>query len=62
MTTIHDALPASNETPRRPRWPGTAVAVGSLAVAGIGLFTAIVSGADRYLASKAIPEYADFHG
>ena len=38
MTTSHDALAASNGTPRRPRWPGAAAAMGSLAVAGIGLF------------------------
>ena len=38
MTMEDDALLASTKTPRRPRWPGTAVAVGSLVVAGAGLF------------------------
>jgi len=38
MTMDDDALLASTKTPRRPRWPGTAVAVGSLVVAGAGLF------------------------
>ena len=38
MTIEDDALLASTRTPRRPRWPGAAAAVGSLAVAGIGLF------------------------
>lgn len=37
MTMEDDALLASTKTPRRPRWPGTAVAVGSLVVAGAGL-------------------------
>ena len=38
MTMEDDALLASTKTPRRPRWPGTAAAVGSLVVAGAGLF------------------------
>ena len=38
MTMDDDALLASTKTPRRPRWPGTAAAVGSLVVAGAGLF------------------------
>ena len=37
MTMEDDALLASTKTPRRPRWPGTAVAMGSLVVAGAGL-------------------------
>jgi lipoprotein-anchoring transpeptidase ErfK/SrfK len=37
MTMEDDALPASTTASRRPRWPGTAVAVGSLVVAGAGL-------------------------
>jgi len=37
MTMEDDALPASSRTPRRPRWPRTAAAVGSLVVAGAGL-------------------------
>ena len=37
MTMEDDALPASSKTPRRPLWPRTAVAVGSLVVAGAGL-------------------------
>jgi L,D-transpeptidase YnhG len=38
MTMEDDALPASTTASRRPRWPGTAAAVGSLVVAGAGLF------------------------
>ena len=38
MTMEDGALLASTKTPRRPRWPGTAVAIGSLVVAGAGLF------------------------
>ena len=38
MTMEDDALLASTKAPRRPRWPRTAVAVGSLVVAGAGLF------------------------
>ena len=38
MTMEDDANLASTKTPRRPRWRGTAVAVGSLVVAGAGLF------------------------
>jgi hypothetical protein len=37
MTMEDDALPASSKAPRRPWWPRTAVAVGSLVVAGAGL-------------------------
>ena len=37
MTMEDDALLASTQTSRRPRWPRTAVAIGSLAVAGAGL-------------------------
>jgi len=37
MTMSDDALPASSKAPRRPRWQRTAVAVGSLVVAGAGL-------------------------
>ena len=37
MTMSDDALPASSKAPRRPRWQRTAVAVGSLVVAGVGL-------------------------
>jgi len=37
MTMDDDAHPASSKSPRRPRWPRTAVAVGSLVVAGAGL-------------------------
>jgi lipoprotein-anchoring transpeptidase ErfK/SrfK len=37
MTMDHDALLVSTKAPRRPRWPRTAVAVGSLVVAGAGL-------------------------
>ncbi len=37
MTMEDDALPASTTAFRRPRWPRTAVAVGSLVVAGAGL-------------------------
>ena len=37
MTMEDDALPASSRTPRRPRWPRAAVAMGSLVVAGAGL-------------------------
>jgi len=37
MTMEDDALPASSKTSRRPRWPRTAAAVGSLVVAGAGL-------------------------
>jgi lipoprotein-anchoring transpeptidase ErfK/SrfK len=37
MTMEDDAPLASPKTPRRPRWPRTAVAVGSLVVAGAGL-------------------------
>ena len=37
MTMDDDALLASTKTPRRPRWPRAAVAVGSLVVAGAGL-------------------------
>ena len=37
MTMEDDAPLASTRMPRRPRWPRTAVAVGSLAVAGAGL-------------------------
>ncbi len=37
MTMDDDALPASTKAPRRPRWARTAVAVGSLVVAGAGL-------------------------
>jgi murein L,D-transpeptidase YafK len=38
MTMADDALPASSKkAPRRPRWQRTAVAVGSLVVAGAGL-------------------------
>ncbi|MEO5686870.1 MAG: L,D-transpeptidase [Burkholderiaceae bacterium] len=37
MTMEDDALLASTKTSRRPRWPRTAVAVGSLVVAGAGL-------------------------
>ena len=37
MTMADDAPLASTKTPRRPRWPKTAVAVGSLVVAGAGL-------------------------
>lgn len=37
MTMEDDALPASSKTPRRPHWPRTAAAVGSLVVAGAGL-------------------------
>ncbi len=38
MTMEDDALLVSPKTPRRPRWPRTTVAVGSLVVAGAGLF------------------------
>lgn len=37
MTMADDALPASSKAPRRPGWSRTAVAVGSLVVAGAGL-------------------------
>jgi lipoprotein-anchoring transpeptidase ErfK/SrfK len=37
MTMEDDALLASTKTSRRPRWPRTAVAIASLAVAGAGL-------------------------
>ena len=37
MTMEDDALPASSKASRRPGWPRTAVAVGSLVVAGAGL-------------------------
>jgi lipoprotein-anchoring transpeptidase ErfK/SrfK len=37
MTMHDDALPASTKAPRRPRWARTAVALGTLAVAGAGL-------------------------
>ena len=37
MTMEDDALPASSKTPCRTGWPRTAVAVGSLVVAGAGL-------------------------
>jgi lipoprotein-anchoring transpeptidase ErfK/SrfK len=37
MTMDDDALLASTKAPRRPRWARTAVAVGSLVVAGAGL-------------------------
>jgi lipoprotein-anchoring transpeptidase ErfK/SrfK len=37
MTMEDDARSASTKAPRRPRWPRTAVAVGSLVVAGAGL-------------------------
>jgi lipoprotein-anchoring transpeptidase ErfK/SrfK len=37
MTMDHDALPVPTKALRRPRWPRTAVAVGSLVVAGAGL-------------------------
>jgi lipoprotein-anchoring transpeptidase ErfK/SrfK len=37
MTMDDDALLASTKTSRRPRWPRTAVAIASLAVAGAGL-------------------------
>ena len=37
MTMDDDALLASTKAPRRPRWPRTAVAMGSLVVAGAGL-------------------------
>jgi lipoprotein-anchoring transpeptidase ErfK/SrfK len=37
MTMEDDALLASTKAPRRPRWPRTAVAMGSLVVAGAGL-------------------------
>jgi lipoprotein-anchoring transpeptidase ErfK/SrfK len=37
MMMEDDALHASPKTPRRPRWPRTAVALGSLVVAGAGL-------------------------
>jgi lipoprotein-anchoring transpeptidase ErfK/SrfK len=37
MTMEDDALPASSKTPRRPHWPRTAAAVGSLVIAGAGL-------------------------
>ena len=38
MTMADDARTASTKATRRPRWPRTAVAVGSLVVAGAGLF------------------------
>ena len=37
MTMADDALSASTKAPRRPLWPRTAVAVGSLVVAGAGM-------------------------
>ena len=37
MKMDDDAIPASTKAPRRPGWPRTAVAVGSLLVAGAGL-------------------------
>jgi lipoprotein-anchoring transpeptidase ErfK/SrfK len=37
MTMADDASLVSTKAPRRPRWPRTAVALGSLAVAGVGL-------------------------
>jgi len=37
MTMADDALSASARAPRRPRWQRTAVAVGSLVVAGVGM-------------------------
>ncbi len=37
MTMEDDASPLPTKTPRRPRWPKTAAALGSLVVAGAGL-------------------------
>jgi len=37
MTMAHDDLLAPTKTPRRIRWSGTAVAIGSLVVAGAGM-------------------------